>query len=197
MRNSSKILIAFALLLSLSLNAAALEQKSMSRYSSECAEASWSEVVGNRTINTQISVTEENDQTGVYFSTSTWGPNYYFYKSGSTYTRDDVFKMSKNLDSASLSEIEVEAYYYSYDEMGGYASGTETLRIKADWTGVGELNERSSKYSVEDGDYTSKVSESYLSRGAKATGSINGINLGDSSYAWLSSLTSTSTSMKK
>ena len=65
MRNSYKILIAFALLLSLALNAAALEQKSMSRYNSECAEASWSEVVGNRTINTQISVTEENDQTSV------------------------------------------------------------------------------------------------------------------------------------
>jgi len=103
----------------------------------------------------------------------------------------------KNLGSASLSEIEVEAYYYSYDEMGICTSGTETLTLKADWTGVGELNERSSKYSVEDGDYTSKVSESYLSRGAKATGSINGINLGDSSYAWLSSSTRTYMSREK
>jgi len=197
MRNSYKILITFALLLSLAVNAAALEQKSMSRYSSESAAAEWSEVVGNKTITTQLSLTETDDGTSVYFSIYTYGPNYYSYKSGSTYTTDDVFKMSKNLDSASLSEIEMQVYYYSYDEMGGYTSGTETLRVKADWTGVGELDERSTTYSVKDGDYTSKVSETYLSREAKATGSINGINLGDSFYAWLSSTTCVSTSMTK
>lgn len=197
MRNLYKILITLVLLLSMAVNAVALEQKSMSRYSSEYAEASWTEVSGNRTIDTHLSLTKTDDGTYVYFSTYTWGPDYWSNKWGSAYTKDNVFKMSKNLDSASLSEIEVEVYYYSYDEMGTYTSGTETLKVKADWTGAGELSESSSKYASKRDDYTSKSSESYLSRKATATGSINDLNLEKSSYAWLSSSKYKSMSMEK
>ncbi|MHC1755331.1 MAG: hypothetical protein AB9861_07860 [Methanosarcina sp.] len=197
MRNLYRILITLVLLLSMAVNAVALEQKSMSRYSSECAEASWTEVSGNRTINTHLSLTKTDDGTSVYFNSYISGPNYWSNKWGSTYTKDGVFKISKNLDSASLSEIEMEVYYYSYDEMGIYTSGTETLTLKADWTGVGETSESSSKYISKQNDYTSKSSESYLSRKATATGSINNFNLGTSSYAWLSSSTRTYMSMEK
>lgn len=197
MKNLYKILLTFVLLLSMAVNVEAFEQKSMTRQSYEYASASWTEVSGNRTIDTSLYLTETDDGTSVYMDIYTWGPDYWSSKSGSISTKDDIFRMSKNLDSASLSEIEMEVYYWSRDETGTYTSGTETLTVKADWVGVGEVSESSYKSVSKYDDYTSKSSESYFSREAVATGSVNNFDLGTSSYAWLSCSEYTYMSMEK
>jgi hypothetical protein len=72
-----------------------------------------------------------------------------------------------------------------------------TLTIKADWIGQGDVSKGSSTYSSKSGDYVWKSSDSSASREASATGSINSMDLGASSYASLSNFKSAYMSMEK
>ncbi|WP_440956833.1 hypothetical protein ACSAZK_08050 [Methanosarcina sp. Mfa9] len=197
MKRLYTIIFALMVLLSTAVSVEAFDQKSMTRQSSEYASASWTEVRGNTTVETSLSVSKTDDETRISVSVYTQGPNYWSSMSGSTYTQDDVFKMSKNLNSASLSDIEIEVYCWSRDETGTYTNERKTVTVKADWVGTGEISDSTTKYFSKYDDYTSKRIESYCSREAEATGSINNIDLGTSSYAWLSSSEYTYTSMEK
>ena len=82
----------------------------------------------------------------------------------------------------------------SYDWNTG---AMETLTVNADWTGTGDITKGSYSSSSKSGDYTWRSSDSSSSREATATGNINGLDLGISSYASLSNFKTASMSMEK
>ena len=98
--------------------------------------------------------------------------------------------MDKKLNSASLSEVEI-------DVNNLYTGKTDTLAVKANWTGVGDISGGSSSYSSRNGDYVWKSSDSSTFRKASATGSIDGLSLETSSSASLSNFKSAYMSMEK
>jgi len=174
----------------------AIEYKMMERHNSASASADWSETNGNATICTYLSITETDDGTDIYISTYTYDTSepYYWYssssKSGCLFTKDNVFRVDKKLNSASLSEVEIDVNDW-------YTGETETLTVKADWSGEGDISTGSHKSSSTEGDYIWKSSSSSSHRQASATGNINDSDLGTSSYAWLSSSESIYSSMDK
>ncbi|MGB9939875.1 hypothetical protein [Methanosarcina sp.] len=190
MRKSYTILLALVVLLSTAMSVQALESKTIERYNGESASADWYETNGDITTYTYLSVTETKDGTDIYISTYTYGPCSWSEKSGYMFTNDNVFKIDKKLNSASLSEVEIEVCDY-------YTGETGTLTVQADWIGEGEISESSSKSSSKYDDYVWKSSDSSKYRDASATGSINGYDLGVSSYASLSSFKYAYMSMTK
>jgi hypothetical protein len=199
MRKSYTILFALIVLLSTAMSVEALESKSMARYNGAYAYADWTETNGDVTTYTYLSVTETDDGTDVYVSV--WTYNEMTGESSDKYgyicTEDDVFNIDKKLNSASLSEVEIELYEWYYDETGEYYITEGTLTVKADWTGIGDVSKGSSRYVSRDGDYVFRSAENSLSRGASVTGSINGSNLGSEYYASMVSFKSASMNMEK
>ena len=108
MRKSFAIIFALAVLLSMAMGAQALESKTMERHNGASASADWSETNGDITTYTYLFVTETDDGTDIYVSTYTYGPDFWSDKSGSMFTEDDVFSIDKKLNSASLSEVEID-----------------------------------------------------------------------------------------
>lgn len=190
MRKSYVILFALVVLLSTAMSVQALESKTIERHNGASASASWDEVNGDITTSTSLSVNEADDGTNIYFEICTSGPDYWSWKSGSMFTQDDVLSIDKKLNSASLSDVPIEVYDWNTGAM-------ETLTVKADWVGKGTISKGSSSYSSKNGDYVWKSSDSSSYRDASATASVNGLDLGASSYASLSNFKSASISMNK
>ena len=190
MRRSYAILFALVVLLSTVMSVQAVEYKSIERHSGSSAYASWTQTNSNVTTSTSLSVSETEDGTDIYLDIYTSGPGFWSGKSGYTLIQDDVFKVNKKLNSASLSEVEIDVYNW-------YTGQTETLTVKADWTGNGDLSTGSSSYSSRNGDYIWKSSESSSSREASATGSTNGFDFGVTPYASLSNFKSAYIIMEK
>ena len=71
------------------------------------------------------------------------------------------------------------------------------MTVKADWIGKGDVSGGSSKSISKSGNYVWKSSDSSKYRDASATGSINGMDLGISSYASLSNFKNAYISMTK
>ena len=101
-------------------------------------------------------------------------------KSSYMFTKDDVFSIDKKLNSASLSNVDVEVYNWDTGK-------TEILSVTADWSGIGEVSTGSSSYVSTDGDYRFRSTSNSNYRGASATGSINNNDLGQSNYGSLNS----------
>ncbi len=190
MRKSYTVLLTLVVLLSTTMSVQALESKTIERHNGASAHARWFETNDNVTVYTYLSVTETDDGTDIHVSTSMHGPDFWSDKSGYLFTKDNVFKINNGLNSASLSAVKIEVYNW-------YTGETETLTVKADWIGKGDISGDSSKYSSKNGDYMRKNSESSNSRDASAIGSINGYDLGASSYASLSNFKSAYMSMNK
>jgi hypothetical protein len=190
MRKLYTALLTLVVLLSTTMSVEALESKTIERHNGASAYASWCKTNGNATIYTYLSVTETDDGTDIYVSTYTYGPDYYSDKSGYMFTKDNVFKIDKKLNSASLSEVQINAHDW-------YTGETETLTVKANWLGMGDVSTGSSSYSSKNGDYVWKSSDSSKYRGASATCSINGLDLGISPDASLSNFKSAYISMEK
>lgn len=190
MRKLCTVLLTLVVLLSTTMSVQALESKSIERHNGASAYAGWFETNDNVTVYTYLSVTETDDGNDIYVSTSTYGPDFWSDKSGYLFTKDNVFKINKKLNSASLSAVEIEVYDW-------YTGETETLTVKADWIGKGDISGGSSKYSSNNGDYMWKSNDSSNYRDASATGSINGLDLGASSYASLSNFKYAYMSMEK
>lgn len=190
MRKLYTVLLTLVVLLSTTMSVQALESKMIERHNGESAYADWYETNGNATTYISLSVTETDDGTDIYVSTSTYGPDFWTDKSGYMCTQDNVFQIDKKLNSASLSEVQVEVCDW-------YTGETEVLKVQADWSGKGDISRGSSTYSSRDGDYVWKSSDSSKSRDASATGSISGCDLGISSYAGLSSFKNVYMSMER
>lgn len=190
MRKLCTVLLTLVVLLSTTMSVQALESKSIERCNGTSAYAGWFETNDNVIVYTYLSVTETDDGTDIHVSTSTHGPDFWSEKSGYLFTKNNVFKVNNKLNSASLSAVKIEVYNW-------YTGETETLTVKADWIGKGDISGGSSKYSSKNGDYMRKNSESSNSRDASATGNINGYDLGASSYASLSNFKSAYMSMNK
>jgi hypothetical protein len=183
-------LLALVVLLSTAMSVQALESKTIKRHNGASAYANWDERNGDITTSKYLSVTETNDGTDIYLDVYTWGPDYWSDKSGSMFTQDDVFKIDKKLNSASLSDVEIDVYDWN-------TGVTEALTVKADWIGKGDISGGSSTSSSKNGDYVWKSSDSSKYRDASVTGSINGLDLGASSYASLSNFKNAYMSMEK
>ena len=72
-----------------------------------------------------------------------------------------------------------------------------TVTIQADWTGTGDAMKGSYRYSSHYGDYVGKYSSSSTQREATATGSLNGVELGTSTYGGMVTFKDASMSMQK
>lgn len=190
MRKSYTIIFALIALLSMTMSVQALEFKTIERYSGASAYADFYETNGDITTGEYISVTETDGGTDIYLEIYTYGPDYWSSKSGYMFTQDDVFSIDKKLNSASLSEVEIEVYDWYTDE-------TEILTVNADWIGEGYISRDSYTSRSQSGNYVWKSSDSSKYRDASATGSINGLDLGVSSYATLSDFKSAYMSMEK
>lgn len=177
-------------LISTAMSAQALESKTIERQSGSSAYANWYETNGDVTTYTYLSLTETKDGTDIYVSTYTYGPDYWSEKSGYMFTEDDVFSINKKLNSASLSEIELEVFDWNTGEM-------DAVTVRADWTGTGEISTGSSNSKSKTGDYVWRSSENSKYRGASAIGSINGLDLGISPDAGMSNFKSAYMSMEK
>ena len=169
MRKSFILTFVLIALLSMAMGVQALESKTIDRSNGESAFASCTETNGNIVTDTYLSVTKTNDGTDIYMDIYSWDTsdgNYWVGKSGYLFTKDNVFSVDKKLNSASLSEIQLEVYNWETGVM-------EPMTIKANWTGVGEISKSSFKSSSTDGDYTFKSSDSSTYRTASVTGSVN------------------------
>lgn len=190
MKKSYVLLFALVVLLSTAMSVQALESKTISRTNGASASASWNEINGDITTSKYLSVTETDDGTDIYLEIYTWGPDYWSEKSGYLFTQDDVFSIDKKLNSASLSEVPIEVYDWDTGE-------SETITVNTDWIGKGDLSRGSSSSISKSEDYVWKSSDSSKYRDSSVTGSINGLDLGTSSYASLSSFKSAYISMEK
>lgn len=199
MRKLYTIVFALIVLFSMSVSVEALESKSMERHNGAYAFADWAETNGNVTTYTYLSVTETDD--GADISVSVWTYDEMTGESSDKYgymcTEDDVFNIDKKLNSASLSEVEIELYEWYCDETGEYYITEGTLTVKADWIGIGDVSKGSSRYVSRDGDYVFRSAENSLSREASVIGSINGSDLGSEYYASMVSFKSASMNMEK
>ncbi|TFH03420.1 MAG: hypothetical protein E4H06_04505 [Methanosarcina sp.] len=185
MRKSYTILFALIVLLSTAMSVEALESKTIERHNGAYAFADWTKTNDGVTTYTYLSVTETDDGTDIYVSMWTYGEMTSYEKYGYMFTEDDVFSIDKKLNSASLSEVEigVEEWYVNYDTGEYIFEGTDTLTVKADWTGIGGTSKGSSRYVSRDGDYAFRSTENSLSREAVVTGLINDNDPGSQSFA--------------
>lgn len=181
MRKVFSVTFALIVLLSLATSVQALESKNIQRDNGASAFASWSETNGNLINNTYLSVTKSNDETYIYLDIYTWDSsngNFVNDKSGSMFISDDIFSIDKKLNSASLSEVDVEVYNWDTGKM-------EILPVTADWTGIGDVSTDSYTSISTNGDYRFRSTSHSNYRDASATGSINNTDLGIDSYGSL------------
>lgn len=183
MRKIFSVTFALIVLLCLATSVQALQSKTIQRDNGASASASWSKTNGDLITNNYLSVTKSNAGTDIYLDVYTWDStngNFVNEKSGYMFTKDDVFRIDKKLNSASLSNVDVEVYNWDTDK-------TEILPVMADWSGTGDVSTGSSSYASTDGDYRFRSTSSSSYRDASATGSINNNDLGQSNYGSLNS----------
>lgn len=198
MRKLRTLIFALIVLLLTAMSVQALQYKTIERYSGASASADWVETNGDTTIYKYISVSKTNDFTDIYLEIYTSGPDYWGYDSGYLCTDENVFKIDKKLNSASLSNVDINLYGGYYDEDGYYIPDDGgTVTVSADWIGKGDISTDSSISRSQSGNFFWKSSSSSKYRDASAIGSINGLDLGASSYASLYSFKSASMTMEK
>lgn len=102
----------------------------------------------------------------------------YSCKAGYKDTTEKVVNIDKKLNSAKLSPVDITLYDWD--------TGTaETVSLKAEWTGIGDVRKSSYKSMDKYGNYVSKFSSGSSIRDAVATASINGQPFGTSDYGVL------------
>jgi hypothetical protein len=108
--------------------------------------------------------------------------NTYTYSYG--YMENPTYAIDKKLNSASVSG-NVPMWTCTYDGNTGEENCVEssTVAVSASWTGNGELIKGSYKGHTVSKSFTSNYSYKGSWRSASATGSVNGVNLGASSWA--------------
>lgn len=184
MKKIYTLVFALMVLLSVTMSAAALESKAISRQNGEAATASWSDMgTGSYT---DLSVTETNDGIDIFVIIST--PT--SFKFGSILTQENVFDIDKKLSTATISPVTLDLFDFSTGTM-------ETITIQAQWTGFGDLTRNSFKFTSKSGEFIAKFSDNSVIRQATATGSIGDIDLGTSNFANIVKFKSASMTMEK
>ncbi len=182
-------MVVFALLVifSVTMNATALEQKTMDRQNGMAAFADWTETTpAGLTTDTSVSVTQSNDGTDIYLSVCSFDNVNWSCKSGYKFTQDSVFSIDKKLDSANLKSVQIDFYQWTCDETGMcWETPDGTATIEANWAGYGDVSKGSSKYISRSGDFISKYSDSSSVREATATGTLDSVELGPSNFGGL------------
>jgi hypothetical protein len=184
--------LALMVLLSLAVSAEAFESKVIYRDEGMGAYAGWYDYANNVSSDKFIQVMETDDGTDIYVYCWTYDENTGIWsdKSGYLFTQEDVFRINKKLESATLSPVEIELFDWN--------TGTsETITVAAQWTGVGDVEISSSKYISKYEDFMSKYSDKSLFREATATGSVDGQELGTSDFGLMVKFKSVSMSMEK
>lgn len=192
MKKLYAIVFALMLLFSTAISAAALEYKTTYRENGMGAYADWSNTENDVTTYSFLGVTNSDEGNDIYVSVCTDDivNNIFSCKSGYVFTQEDVFRIDRKLDSASLSAVDVVLYDWD-------TGSVETVSMQAEWTGIGDISKGSYKFMSKYEDYISKSSGSSSSREAIVTGSINGNELGTSGFAGLAKFKSVYTDMKK
>ncbi len=176
MKQILRVVFALLVIFSVTMGAEAFEEKTISRQNGESAFAVWYEQTPDGSTEKYVNVMKTNDMTDIYVSicSSDISGNY-TCKSGYTSTTENVFTIDRKLESAALSAINVDVFDWNNPV-------AETITIQAEWTGTGDATKGSYKYTSRNGDYVSKYSSSSTMREATATGSLNDIELGASTY---------------
>lgn len=192
--------LAFMVLLSMTMSVEALEQKTIYRQNGMAAYADWMETTPEGlTTDTSLSVTQSNDGIDIYISMCSYDTEgNWSCKSGYEFAQDDVFSIDKKLNSANLEVVNIDLYQWNCDETGMcWVTPDGNVTIGANWAGNGEISKSSSKYTSKSGDISIKYSDSSSIREATVTGSLDGLELGPSSYGGLVIFKSASISMQK
>jgi hypothetical protein len=195
-------MVVFALLVifSFTMSATALETKIIDRQNGKAAYADWVETTpeGIITKDTYLSVTQSNIGTDIYLSICSYNTDgSYSCKYGYTLIQDDVFSMDKKLNTANLESVQIDLYEWTCDEYGNCWETVDSKTIDANWAGTGDVSKGSYKYMSKSGDYMSKFSGSSSYRGATVTGSLNGLELGQTNYGAMVIFKQASISMQK
>jgi hypothetical protein len=190
MRKIYTLLFALVVLLSVTMSAAALQSKTISRQNGNTAYASWSKIAADGTIFTDLSVTKTKVGTDIMVSICKQDlTGNYTCKFGFNSFQQDIFSIDNKLMTATLSSVNVDLFS---------DTGTvETITIQTQWTGFGDLTTNTFKFSSKSGVFIDKFSDSSTKREAKATGSINGQDPEISNFGALIAFKSASMSMQK
>jgi hypothetical protein len=190
MRKIYTLVFALMVLLSVTMSAAALESKTISRQNGNAAVASWSNIATDGTIFTDLSVTKTKVGTDIMVSICKQDlTGNYTCKFGFNSFQQDIFSIDKKLTTATLSPVKVDLFN---------PDGTvETITIQTQWTGFGDLATNTFKFMSKSGGFIEKFSDSSTIREATAVGSINEQDLGTSAFGELIAFKSASMSMQK
>lgn len=181
MKKIYTIVFALMVLLSITMSAAALQSKTIYRQNGLSATADWSEKTNDGIKDTYLNVMNTKDGTDIAVSICTSdATGNYSCKFGYTSTQENVFNMDTKLVSAALSAVQVDLFDWSNPN-----PVVETITIKAQWTGVGDITKSSYQSISKFNGIISKYSDSSSIRQATATGSINDQDLGITEYAGL------------
>ena len=171
------IVIAFLVLLSMTISATALMSKSITRDNGVSAYGWWSETTDNGYKYTNLAVMENDKGTDVFVSTCNFdNEGNGGCRDGSAFTTDDVFTVDKKLNSATLSTVNVDMFDWNTGEM-------TTVPVQASWTSDGDLIRSNSRSISKSSDFTLKFSGKLNYKNAIVTATLDGTDLGTSSYA--------------
>jgi hypothetical protein len=187
--------ITLAVLLSITMSAAAFEQKTMTRTNGEMAYASWE----NGNLYSYVNVWETNTYgtelyLGICIDSTTC---YYGYQT----ILNNNFDVAKQLKSATLTSGPIYLQYCYDDGIGNYVCNEKQGTIDLTWIGEGSLATSKNHYLNTYNGYSYKSMGTSSYRLAKATGSITigGVtyDLGDSYYGEIDSFKTAEISMTK
>ena len=113
----------------------------------------------------------------------------YDYESGCASVSSSAFSVARDLATASLAPttVTLTAYSCTYDPTTDTetcdVTGTRDVTVSAEWTAFGELASFSERFKYRLGNCTETYSAKGQRREAVATGTLDGVSLGESLYA--------------
>lgn len=171
------ILIAFLVMLSVTISATALISKSITRDNGVSAYGWWSETTDNGYEYTNLAVMENDKGTDLYVNTCKFdNEGNGSCRDGFAFTTDDVLTVDKKLNSATLSSVAVDMVDWNTGEI-------TTVPVQASWTSNSDLIRSNSHSISKSSDFTFKFSGKLNYRTAVVTATLDGTDLGTSSYA--------------
>jgi hypothetical protein len=158
------------------------KDKSIIRNNGVFANANWHEERSDgTTVDTLLFVSESDKGTDIFIEIFIFDlDGISTGQLGYIFTKENVFDVSKKLESAILSPIELELCIF--DEETGECQPS-IMTLQAHWIGVGESSKIKTKDRIEGEDFKVKFRGTTVDRIATATGSLGGHDLGESKFA--------------
>jgi|GEM_PF-4224091 len=153
----------------------------ITRTNGNAASADWQSVNGDITTDSYVEVDQTKAGTDVFVSLCTYNEatEEGSCQAGYSPAANNVFTVNK-LNSAALSPVQVQLY----DDYG-YGNPTSVVTVQASWTGSGKTQKGRFQYKQSFGGFTEITDGQSTLRNASASGSIDGTDLGPSSYGEL------------